>query len=129
LLRNAGEAQPVDGVLAAEAGCQVGKYIMNYISRIEGLWSMKPLRPIEEPEQKYYEYEALTNRIVMRSTGAAAVMEFGMGSEMGLVAPDGVRSLETTKKRKKLDDSTASASSKRIASSGPSKPFTRRRGK
>lgn len=125
--RDSTEAQPSGGILAAEAGCQIGKYIMNFSSRIEGLWTMRPLRPVEEPEHKYYEYDPFANRIMMRGTGAAAVVEFGCGSEMGLEAPTRERSLVMTP-NKKLDDSTVGSSQKKKRSrSRPSKPIRKLR--
>lgn len=127
LLRNSSEAQPPHGILAAAAACQIGKYIMNFINRIEGLMSMPPLRHIEEPVHKYFEYNAFANTIDMRSTGAAVVTELGMGSEFGLVAPTGVSSLIGTGIAEKLEDSTAGAPHKRKSGSGPSKPFAKRR--
>lgn len=126
-LRKSLEAQPPHGILAAAAACQISKYIMNFINRIEGLMTMRPLRHIEEPVHKYYEYNPFANKIEMRSAGAAEITELGFGSELGLDAPTGVRSLAEADMVNKQDNSTAGSTHKRKAASGPSTPFPKRR--
>ena len=122
LLRNQEAAQPPSGILSAEAACQISKYIMNFINRIEGSWSVQPLRHIEEPVHLYYEYDSFSDRIVTRSTGAAVATELGPGSDLGLDAPTGVGSLDVSDIKKRLARSTGSSAKKRrSSSSGTSK--------
>ena len=122
LLRNQEAAQPPSGILAAEAACQISKYIMNFINRIEGSWSVQPLRHIDEPAHMYYEYDSFSDKITTRSTGAVVVTEFGPGSDLGLVAPSGGGSLVRRDIKKRVAHTTGSSTKKRrSSSSGTSK--------
>jgi hypothetical protein len=88
VLRPSAKAQSVVGALAAEAACQIGQYIFNFMTHAEGLLSMKPLRTIPDPPRKHFEYEASTNRLVMASMGCNSMwMPSGRGSEAELEGP------------------------------------------
>ena len=82
VLRPTAGATPGDGVLAAEAACQIGQYMFNFMAHAEGVISMKPLRCIPDPPRKRFAYEASTNKIVTTPMDGKSVwMPSGWGSE------------------------------------------------
>lgn len=80
VLRPSAEAKPLDGILAAEAACQIGQCMYNFIAHPEGQLSMKPLRCIPDPPREHFEYEASTNKLVMTTMDCHSVwMPCGRG--------------------------------------------------